>query len=52
MLLAVLIGNVAYFLLAPHLPDALTHNTFRIDAGLFVDMAICVAVYLVIRKIV
>ena len=49
MLLAVLLGNVIYFLIAPGLPDSLAHHTFRIDVGLFVDMAICAVVYLVIR---
>ena len=52
MLLAVLLGNVIYLLIAPGLPDLLAHDTFRIDVGLFVDMAICAAVYLVIRRIV
>jgi hypothetical protein len=52
MLLAVLLGNVIYFLIAPGLPDFLAHNTFRVDPGLFVDMAICAVVYLVIRRIV
>jgi len=52
MLLAVLLGNVIYFLIAPGLPGFLAHDTFRIDVGLFVDMAICAVVYLVIRRIV
>ena len=52
MLLAVLLGNVIYFLIAPGLPDFLAHDTFRIDVGLFLDMAICGIVYLVIRRIV
>ncbi len=52
MLLAVLLGNVIYFLVAPGLPDFLAHDAFRIDVGLFVDMAICGVVYLVLRQIV
>jgi hypothetical protein len=52
MLLAVLLGNVIYFLIAPELPELLVHDTFRLDIGIFVDMAICGIVYLVISRIV
>ena len=38
MLLAILLGNLVYFLIAPFLPDALTHNIFQLDAGLLLDM--------------
>ena len=51
MLLAILMGNLAYFLLLPYLPEALAHHTFRVDVGLFFDMAICAAVYLLIKKV-
>jgi hypothetical protein len=33
MLLAVLLGNLIYFLIAPHLPDALKHGLFHLDNG-------------------
>ena len=52
MLLAVLLGNVIYSLIAPGLPDFLAHDTFRIDVGLFLDLAICGIVYLVISRVV
>ena len=52
MFLAILLGNLAYFLIAPYLPDAFAHNIFEVDAGLLFDMAICAAVYLLVRKVV
>ncbi|MCL4524178.1 MAG: hypothetical protein M1451_09740, partial [Acidobacteria bacterium] len=49
-LLAVLAGNVIYFLLVePGLPERLRHHTFQIDAGLWIDFAVCVVVLAVIR---
>ena len=52
MLLAILRGNLFYFLIAPFPPETLTHNIFRFNAGLLLDMAICAVVYLLVRKIV
>ena len=52
MLLAVLLGNVFYFLISPHLPNAFTHGIFQLDAGLFFDLGICAAFYLLVRKVV
>ena len=51
MLFAILAGNVVYFLIIKLLPDALAHRTFRIDAGLFLDMAICAVIYVLISKV-
>jgi len=51
MLLAILLGNALYFLLIPHLPQILAHETYRLDTGLFFDMVICAMVYVAIRKI-
>ena len=51
MLLAILLGNTLYFLAAPHLPSELTHDIFRVDAGLFFDLGICAGLYALIRKI-
>ena len=51
LLLSVLVGNLVYFLVANRLPTGLTHETFRFDAGLLVDMAICAIVYLLIQKV-
>ena len=49
-LAAILIGNAIYFLsLSAHLPADLRHQTYKIDLGMAVDFAICVAVYGLIR---
>ena len=52
MLLAILLGNTLYFLVAPHLPGELTHDIFRVDVGLFFDFGICAGLYVLIRKMV
>ncbi len=45
-LLAVLIGNIIYFLLlVPRLPTGARHVPFHLDLGLMIDFAICAAVY-------
>jgi hypothetical protein len=51
MLLAILLGNLVYWILYPHLPPSLVHSAFRIDAGLLLDFAICAVVYVGIRKV-
>lgn len=49
-LLAVLAGNVIYFLLLePQLPVRLRHRPFQLDAGLVIDFAVCFAVFAAIR---
>jgi hypothetical protein len=50
MLLAVLAGNLLYFLVAPMLPDGLAHGVDKLDAGLLVDFGICAGIYLLLRK--
>ncbi len=44
-LIAIVIGNLVYFALAPHLPPAARHHPYHADLGLFVDLWFCVAVY-------
>ena len=51
MLLAILLGNLVYFLWLPHLPNALRHETYRIDPGLFLDLLLCVLIYQPVRKL-
>lgn len=51
MLLAVLLGNLIYLSLRPFLPQILSHNVFRIDAGLFFDLVLCVALYAVVKRV-
>jgi hypothetical protein len=48
-LLAIVLGNLAYFLLAAHLPLP-RHRPFQADAGLLVDFFICLAFYALIRS--
>jgi len=45
---AIILGNVAYFLLAPSLPLP-RHRPFQLDAGLVVDFWFCVVAYGLIR---
>jgi hypothetical protein len=40
-LIAVLAGNIVYFLLMPHLPPAARHNPMRLDLGVLVDFWFC-----------
>lgn len=48
-LFAILGGNVIYFLLTPRLPAPLQHQPFRVDWGLGLDFALCVALYALLR---
>ena len=55
-LVAVLLGNVVYFLLlAPHLPSVGRHRPNHLDWGLVVDFWTCLAMYglvdLIARKV-
>jgi len=47
-LFAIILGNLAYFFLAPalHLPR---HRPFQLDVGLLVDFWFCAAAYGLIR---
>lgn len=48
-LLAIILGNLVYFALEPHLPPAARHHPFRPDVGTLVDFSFCVAAYGLIR---
>jgi len=48
-LLAVILGNVVYFVLAPSLPPVARHQPFRLDIGMVVDFWFCVVAYGLIR---
>jgi hypothetical protein len=50
-LLAILLGNAVYFLLMPRLPSSAQHQAFRLDLGLLVDFAVCVAVFGVLQLV-
>ena len=48
-LLAILLGNVVYFLLLPQLPLAAHHRPHHIDLGMVLDFWICLVIYGAIR---
>lgn len=48
-LLAVLLGNAAYYVLMPALPPGARHKLFQIDLGLLVDFWFCLVAYGLIR---
>jgi hypothetical protein len=48
-LLAVVLGNVAYFLMAPSLPPAARHQPLRLDLGMVLDFWFCLVAYGLIR---
>ena len=50
-LLAVLLGNAAYFLLERYLPPAARHVPFRMDLGVVVDFWLCLVVFGLIKTI-
>ncbi|MGH9680631.1 MAG: hypothetical protein ACRD4Y_11835 [Candidatus Acidiferrales bacterium] len=50
-LVAVLIGNIVYLYIEPQLSPVMRHRIFRIDPGLAIDLAICVAAYGLLRLI-
>ena len=48
-LAAVLAGNAIYFLLMPHLPQAMRHSLFKEDWGLLVDFAFCTTIFIGVK---
>lgn len=46
---AVVLGNLAYFVLEPSLPPAAHHRLFQPDLGLVVDFWFCLVAYGLIR---
>jgi hypothetical protein len=48
-LVAIVLGNVVYFLLAPSLPSVARHHPFKIDLGMVVDFWFCLVAYGLIR---
>jgi hypothetical protein len=48
-LLAIVLGNVVYFVLMPSLPFAARHRPFRVDLGLIIDFWFCLVAYGLIR---
>jgi hypothetical protein len=49
-LIAILLGHaIYYFSLMPNLPESLRHHGFATDWGTLIDLAVCAAVYGLIR---
>jgi hypothetical protein len=46
---AVVLGNVVYFALAPTLPPVVRHRPLHIDLGMLVDFWFCLVAYGLIR---
>ena len=49
--IAVVVGNLIYFSVAPLLPASLQHELFRPDLGLVLDFLVCVGVFGVTRLV-
>ena len=47
-LIAVLVGNLAYFVLLPKLPAVMQHAPGRLDLGLLLDFCICGIVFVLL----
>jgi len=48
-LLAIVLGNIVYFLLVPSLPPIARHHPYRIDLGTLIDFWFCLVAYGLIR---
>ena len=48
-LVAIVLGNVVYFLLLPSLPPAARHHPFHMDLGIVIDFWFCLVAYGLIR---
>ncbi len=48
-LLAIILGNLVYFAILPHLPPVAQHHRFRTDLGTLVDFFFCVVAWGLIR---
>jgi hypothetical protein len=48
-LLAIIVGNIVYFLLSPSLPPMARHRPFHVDLGSAVDFWFCLVAYGLIR---
>ena len=48
-LLAIILGNVVYFVLIPSLPPVARHRPFHLDLGMVLDFWFCLVAYGLIR---
>ena len=49
VVMAIVLGNVVYFVLAPSLPTAAQHSALRLYLGMLVDFWFCLVAYGLIR---
>ncbi len=47
--LAIVLGNLAYFVLVPSLPPAARHHPTHLDLGMLIDFWFCLVAYGLIR---
>jgi len=47
-LVAVLLGNLAYFAVMPRLPAWARHVSFRLDLGLLLDCSMCTVAFVLL----
>jgi hypothetical protein len=47
--LAIILGNVVYFLLMPSLPPMARHHPMHLDLGMLIDFWLCLVAYGLIR---
>ena len=50
-LIAVVVGNVVYFLIMPYLPQAAQHVTPHLDLGVLVDFWFCLVLLGLIKTV-
>ena len=48
-LVAIILGNIVYFVLLPFLPPVARHHRFHVDLGTAVDFWFCLVAYGLIR---
>jgi hypothetical protein len=48
-LVAIIVGNVLYFVVLPSLPPIARHHRFHLDLGTVVDFWFCLVIYGLIR---
>jgi hypothetical protein len=48
-LVAIVLGNVVYFVLAPSLPAVARHHPLHVDLGMVIDFWFCLVAYGLIR---
>lgn len=50
-LVAIVLGNVIYFLVVPSLPAVARHHPLHVDLGMLIDFWFCLVAYGLIRTV-